>query len=58
MKEKSWIVPLIAPPLMAFAKSMKEFPPRQKGTGIGAAAVTSQSQEKADDAHEKDPNDD
>ena len=39
MKEKSWILPIIVPPLKDFARSMKEFPPRQKGTGIGAAAI-------------------
>ena len=58
MKEKSWIVPIIAPPLLAFAKSMKEFPPRQKGTGIGAAALTSQAEEKATSTSEQDMNDD
>ncbi|WP_432723848.1 arylsulfatase [Jeongeupia wiesaeckerbachi] len=39
MKEKSWILPVIAGPLQEFAKSMQEFPPDQKGTGIGAAAI-------------------
>lgn len=39
MKEKTWILPLIAPSLQEFAESMKQFPPRQKGTGIGASAI-------------------
>ncbi len=38
-KEKTWILPQIAPPLMGYAKSMQAFPPRQSGTGIGAAAI-------------------
>lgn len=39
MKEKSWVVPLFAPYLRAHQKSLTDFPPRQKGTGIGAAAI-------------------
>lgn len=39
MKEKSWVVPIFAPYLRAFQKSLVDFPPRQKGTGIGAAAI-------------------
>ncbi|MEO2047858.1 MAG: arylsulfatase [Pirellulales bacterium] len=39
MKEKTWILPIIAPPLKRFAVSMQEFPPRQKGTGVGAATI-------------------
>jgi len=39
MKEKTWILPIFAQPLKAFVESMKEFPPRQKGAGIGAAAI-------------------
>ncbi len=39
MKEKSWMLPLLAPPMKAFAQSMKDFPPSQEGTGIGAAAL-------------------
>jgi arylsulfatase len=46
MKEKTWILPIIAPPLVKFAKSMKTFPPRQKGTGIGAAAMLSMLDDK------------
>ncbi|MBB6463050.1 arylsulfatase [Flammeovirga kamogawensis] len=42
MKEKTWILPTIVPPLKQFGKSMKEFPPRQKGTGIGAGAIMNQ----------------
>ncbi len=40
MKEKSWILPILMPHLAPFVKSMQEFPPRQKGTGIGAEALT------------------
>jgi arylsulfatase len=39
--EKSWILPLLMPYARDFAASMKAFPPRQKGTGIGAAAAAS-----------------
>ncbi|MBD0399964.1 arylsulfatase [Flammeovirga sp. EKP202] len=46
MKEKTWVLPTIAPPLKAFAESMKAFPPRQKGTGIGAAAILNQLNSK------------
>lgn len=46
MKEKTWILPVIAPPLNRFMQSMKEFPPRQKGTGVGAAALTAHVNEK------------
>jgi arylsulfatase A-like enzyme len=41
MKEKSWVLPIFVPYLRTFQKSMVDFPPRQKGTGIGAAAVLS-----------------
>lgn len=40
MKEKSWIVPLFAPVAARHMKSLQEFPPRQKGTGVGAAALS------------------
>lgn len=40
MKEKSWILPVVAPPLTQFMKSLQEFPPRQKGTGVGAATLS------------------
>ncbi|MFF0952906.1 arylsulfatase [Rhizobium leguminosarum] len=50
MKEKSWILPILAPPIQQFAKSMQEFPPSQKGTGIGAAALLGNlTQKGADD---------
>lgn len=39
MKEKSWVLPVVAPYLMKFQKSLVEFPPRQKGAGIGAASI-------------------
>ncbi|MBP7081084.1 MAG: arylsulfatase [Rhodocyclaceae bacterium] len=39
MKEKSYIIPMVMPYLAKFQKSMQEFPPRQKGSGIGAATM-------------------
>ena len=36
MKEKTYIAPMIIPYINEFKKSMKEFPPRQKGSGVGA----------------------
>jgi arylsulfatase len=39
MKEKSWVVPVFAPYLRAYKESLVKFPPRQVGTGIGAAAM-------------------
>lgn len=39
MKEKSWVVPVFAPYLKAYKESLVKFPPRQVGTGIGAAAM-------------------
>ena len=38
--EKTWVEPIMAPVLVKFARSMKEFPPRQGGTGIGASALS------------------
>jgi arylsulfatase len=38
-KEKTWILPQLAGPIHAFVKSMEEFPPSQKGAGLGAAAL-------------------
>lgn len=40
MKEKSYILPIIMPQIKGFRKSMKEFPPRQKGAGIGAGTLS------------------
>ena len=40
MKEKSYILPMVMPLLGKFQKSMQEFPPRQKGSGIGAQTLT------------------
>ena len=39
MKEKSYIVPIVMPLLAKFQKSLQEFPPRQKGSGIGAGTL-------------------
>lgn len=40
MKEKSYILPMIMPYVAEFQKSMKAFPPRQKGDGIGVSGLT------------------
>jgi arylsulfatase A-like enzyme len=40
MKEKSWMLPQMVGPVQTFMKSMKEFPPSQKGaSGIGVASA-------------------
>jgi arylsulfatase len=39
MKEKSWIMPELTEPIARFVQSLHDFPPSQKGTGIGMAAV-------------------
>lgn len=39
MKEKTYILPQLVPYLKAFKKSFKEFPIRQKGTGIGVSLI-------------------
>ena len=39
MTEKTWIAPIVGKPMMQHIESLKEFPPRQKGTGIGAATL-------------------
>ncbi len=39
MKEKSYLVPIIGPQVQLFNKSLQEFPPRQAGSGIGAATM-------------------
>ncbi|WP_334360696.1 MULTISPECIES: arylsulfatase [unclassified Bradyrhizobium] len=40
MKEKSWILPILAPHVNRYVTSLRDFPPRQKGTGVGAAALS------------------
>lgn len=40
MKEKSWVEPMLGSAMSRFVQSMKDFPPRQKGVGIGASALT------------------
>lgn len=40
MKEKSYILPVVQPFLARLLRSLKEFPPRQAGSGIGAATLT------------------
>jgi arylsulfatase A-like enzyme len=39
MKEKTWILPQLAGPIKAFVQSMQDFPPSQKGAGLGAAGI-------------------
>lgn len=39
MKEKSWLMPIVQPYLAGHMKSLKDFLPRQKGTGIGAQTL-------------------
>jgi arylsulfatase A-like enzyme len=39
MKEKSFLLPLVGGQMQRFAKSLQDFPPRQKGSGIGAATL-------------------
>lgn len=39
MKEKSYILPQLVPHLKKFQQSMKSFPPRQKGDGIGVSTI-------------------
>jgi arylsulfatase A-like enzyme len=39
MKEKSYLISVIGAQMIAFNKSLQEFPPRQKGAGIGAATL-------------------
>ncbi len=49
MKEKSWILPILAPHIIAFVKSMHDFPPSQKGSGIGAEAILGALKDKGAD---------
>ncbi len=39
MKEKSFLMPLFGAQLQRLGKSLEAFPPRQKGSGIGAATL-------------------
>jgi len=39
MKEKTWLSPQFAAPMQEHLQSLKEFPPRQAGTGIGVQAL-------------------
>ena len=41
MKEKSYLLPLFGGQIQRYAKSLQDFPPRQKGAGIGAATLLS-----------------
>ena len=40
-KEKSWLVPILGPYIQAYNKSLKDYPPRQAGSGIGAQTLFS-----------------
>ncbi len=51
MKEKTWVLPQIAAPIIKFGKSMEEFPPRQAGSGLGMDAIMQQI-EKASQAND------
>jgi len=42
MKEKTWIVPQFQVPVFRHMQSLKEFPPRQTGSGIGAQTLGSE----------------
>ena len=42
MKSKAWLLPIVGPQLISFQKSLKDYPPRQKGQGIGAATLFKQ----------------
>jgi hypothetical protein len=39
MKEKTWLTPVVGPLVLRYMKSLQDFPPRQKGTGVGAASM-------------------
>jgi len=39
MKEKTWIAPGLATPVLQHLKSLKDFPPRQHGSGVGAQTL-------------------
>lgn len=45
MKEQTFLQPLFGGQLNRFAKSLEDFPPRQKGSGIGAATLFNQKKE-------------
>jgi arylsulfatase len=39
MKEKTWVTPAVAGPVLQHLGSLKEFPPRQNGSGIGVQTL-------------------
>lgn len=39
MKEKTWILPILAPYVNRHVASLRDYPPRQAGSGVGAAAL-------------------
>ncbi|MBL0089653.1 MAG: arylsulfatase [Ideonella sp.] len=45
MKEKSYLLPIVGAQMQRFGKSLQDFPPRQKGSGIGAATLFNQKKE-------------
>ncbi|MDR3453886.1 MAG: hypothetical protein P4L96_14015 [Rhodoferax sp.] len=38
-KEKSWVAPLFIPTIKAYAQSLHDYPPVQKGAEIGVTAL-------------------
>ncbi|MCT4589961.1 MAG: arylsulfatase [Carboxylicivirga sp.] len=52
MKEKTWVLPQIAAPIIEFGKSMEEFPPRQAGAGLGMDAIMQQIEKASSQANE------
>ena len=45
MKEKSYLLPLFGGQMQRYAKSLQDFPPRQKGVGIGAGTLLNQKKD-------------
>ena len=39
MTSKTWIAPIFSPVLTTYMQSMAAFPPRQKGSGVGASTL-------------------
>lgn len=44
MKEKTWVLPIVTPFMARFQKSLQDFPPRQKGSGLRGTALSPVSQ--------------
>lgn len=39
MKEKTWVAPALTAPVLQHLQSLKDFPPRQRGSGIGVQTL-------------------